>query len=106
MGLLGGAGAGAPLGGAGGPLGGAGGPLGSAPGGGALPTMNLLGGGLAGGGSQTPQYIQQMQAEAVRDPALDTLCPGKTRQTTDIGAECWVTIWVHGGCKAANVPAY
>jgi len=124
------AGAGSPLGGAGGPglgaapplgagspLGGAGGlgGLGSLGGGGggapnALPTVNLLGG-LGGGGgglggSQTPSNIQQMQAEAVRNPALDSLCPGKTRQSTDIGAECWVKIWAAGGCKAANAPQY
>lgn len=74
-----------------------------------MPTLNLMGGmaGLGGGGaSQTPQDIQQLQAQAVQDPQLDTLCPGKTRQSTDVGAECWAIIWAHGGCNAANLPQY
>merc|ERR1719229_704906 len=58
------------------------------------------------GGSQTPSNIQQMQQEAVRDAKIDSLCPGKTRQSTDIGAECWATVWTNGGCKASNVPQY
>lgn len=103
-------GAGAPLGGAA-PLGG----FGSLGGGGggampnSLPTVNLLGG-LGGsgamGGSQTPQNIQQMQQEAIRAADLDNLCPGKTRQSTEVGAECWARIWTIGGCKASNVPQY
>merc|ERR1719183_156376 len=62
-------------------------------------------GGL-GGGSQTPQDIQQMQAKAVQDPQLDALCPGKARQSTNVGAECWTKIWVLAGCRAENVPQY
>lgn len=92
---------------------------GLAPGGGPppqLPTLNLLGGamgqpgglggGLGGGGDQTPQNIQQMQAQAVRDSKLDSMCPGKQRQSTDVGAECWTIIWTSGGCKAENTPKY
>lgn len=107
------------LGGFGGPpggggLAGAGAPLGGAPPssgmGGApqLPTMNLLnpGGILQGGGSQTPQNIQQLQAQAVQDSRLDNVCPGRQRQSVDVGADCWRLIWTSGGCSAENVPQY
>merc|ERR1712224_1096959 len=59
-----------------------------------------------GQGSGTPQNIQQMQAQAVQSPTLDTLCPGKQRSSTNVGAECWAAIWTAGGCKAENVPKY
>jgi hypothetical protein len=71
-----------------------------------LPTLNLLGGTSMGQASATPQHIQQLQAQAVQSPALDTLCPGKQRSSTNIGEECWSKIWTAGGCKAANVPKY
>lgn len=54
----------------------------------------------------TPQNIQQMQAEAVRAEQLDSLCPGKTRQSFDVGEDCWAAIWTGGGCKPSNVPVY
>jgi len=116
---------GGPLGGSGGPLGATGGLLGgigqAAPGLGAapaqggmlgsgqgLPTLNLMGNAMApgAGGSGTPQNIQQMQAQAVQSAGLDTMCPGKQRSTTNVGAECWLKIWTAGGCKAENVPQY
>jgi len=69
-----------------------------------LPTLNLMRGGAAAG-TQTPQNIQQMQAQAVQGQ-IDNLCPGKTRQSTNVGSECWAIIWTNGGCKAENVPSY
>lgn len=108
-----------PLGGSGGLLGGIGqaapglqgsplaqgGMLGS---GQSLPTLNLMGNAMApgAGGSGTPQNIQQLQAQAVQSAGLDTMCPGKQRQSTNVGAECWLKIWTSGGCKAENVPQY
>lgn len=72
-----------------------------------LPTLNLMGGAMgAQGGSSTPQNIQQMQAQASQSPTLDTMCPGKQRSTTNVGEECWVTIWRTGGCKVENAPKY
>lgn len=71
-----------------------------------LPTLNLLGKSMQPGGGQTPQDIQRLQSQAVQDPKLDTMCEGKQRQSTNVGAECWSTIWTAGGCKAQNVPAY
>lgn len=74
-----------------------------------LPTLNLLGGfvGLGGGGGAgTPSDVQQMQARAVQDASVDGVCPGKTRQTVDVGQACWAAIWKAGGCQAENVPAY
>lgn len=80
-----------------------------------LPTLNLFGGALGQGGlmqggmvggDQTPAKIQQLQAQAMKDLKLDSLCPGKQRKSTDVGKECWATIWTNGGCKAENVPAY
>jgi len=78
---------------------------------GALPTLNLMGGALGQGGapgqgSATPQHIQQMQAQAVQSPKLDTMCPGKARSATNVGQECWAIIWTSGGCKAENLPKY
>jgi len=72
----------------------------------------LLGGGGLGSlsgmssASQTPPNIQQLQMKAVQDAKLDALCPGKERKSTDVGSQCWSTIWENGGCKADNVPAY
>jgi len=81
-----------------------------------LPTLNLLGGAgglgaapLGGGGGlapQTPQNIMQQQAEILRDPKIDSLCPGVQRRSVNVGAECWKLIWTNGGCKAENVPEY
>merc|ERR1712137_744370 len=28
------------------------------------------------------------------------------RKSTDVGSQCWATIWTNGGCKAENVPKY
>jgi hypothetical protein len=36
----------------------------------------------------------------------DDMCPGKTGQSVNVGHECWAAVWVAGGCKAANLPAY
>jgi len=81
--------------------------LSAAQGQGGLPSLNLLGGALSqGGGSGTPQHIQQMQAKAVQSPTTDTLCPGKQRSATNVGEDCWARIWTAGGCKAGNVPKY
>lgn len=94
----------------GGLLGQASGSVGGAPG--KLPTLNLLGGAMGGASpglqqaGQTPQDIQQMQVQAIRDPRLDSVCPGKQRQSRDVGKECWATIWTEGGCKRENVPEY
>merc|ERR1740129_1066580 len=49
---------------------------------------------------------QQLQAKFVRDPSLDGVCPGKVPQSMGVGAECWASVWVRGGCKAENVPEY
>eukprot|EP00927_Polykrikos_kofoidii_P003314 TRINITY_DN11317_c0_g1_i1.p1 TRINITY_DN11317_c0_g1~~TRINITY_DN11317_c0_g1_i1.p1 ORF type:complete len:426 (-),score=91.02 TRINITY_DN11317_c0_g1_i1:194-1318(-) len=106
---LGGPGLGGP--GLGGPgLSGLGSDAGGTGGGIQLPTMNLFGGGGGGGGGggawNTPSTIQQLQATAVQNPKLDSLCPGKNRRSTDIGAECWAAVWANGGCNAENVPKY
>lgn len=77
----------------------------SGPGQAGLPTLNLLGGAMSQG-SGTPQNIQQMQAQAVQSPTLDSMCPGKQRSSTNVGAECWAAIWTSGGCKAENLPKY
>jgi len=76
---------------------------GAAPG--QLPTLNLLGGATPGG-MTGGSPVEQLQAQALREKNLDILCAGKTRQTRDVGAECWAKIWVDGGCKAENVPEY
>jgi hypothetical protein len=77
--------------------------------------MNLFAGAMGGGGMQaagmgssmgTPSNVQQMQAQAVQDARIDSLCPGKQRSSTNIGAECWAAVWANGGCKAENVPQF
>lgn len=70
----------------------------------ALPGINP-GIGMAQGGGAAPN-IAQLQAQAVQDPRLDQLCPGKARSSTDVGRECWKKIWEMGGCKAENAPEY
>lgn len=75
------------------------------PTGGQLPSLNLMGGAL-GQGSGTPQNIQQLQAQAVQSPKVDSMCPGKQRSSSNVGTECWAMIWAAGGCKPENVPRY
>eukprot|EP00931_Biecheleriopsis_adriatica_P046847 TRINITY_DN26952_c0_g1_i1.p1 TRINITY_DN26952_c0_g1~~TRINITY_DN26952_c0_g1_i1.p1 ORF type:complete len:391 (+),score=96.05 TRINITY_DN26952_c0_g1_i1:88-1173(+) len=107
-GLGAGLGMGAPAGGSAGSGMGLGGGL--APGGsgsgGMLPTLNLLGGTGLGGGSGTPSDIAQIQSRKVQEGNIDAICPGKTGKTVNVGAECWRSIWVEGGCKAENTPKY
>lgn len=64
--------------------------------------------GMAGGMPPTAEErrIQQLQDKALEDPRLEELCSGKTRKSTDIGAECWAQVWANGGCKAENAPPY
>merc|ERR1719326_2264698 len=61
-----------------------------------------------GGGDMRPGStdLNTLLSQAVQDPALDQLCPGKTRKSTDIGIECWNKIWQVVGCKAENLPQY